>query len=156
VVQNRVFAKKGWGQSVRAVCVKHGILYQGFSILTANRHVMKDAYTVALAERTGMTTAQVLLQFALQLGMVVLSGAKDPAHMQDDLALLSGDFPPLSPDDVHTLMDIGMSGFDGSTAVLATFVNRFPGQIQIYWVNPEQSLGKHVCVWCHMLLKKGQ
>ena len=37
VVQNRCFAALGWDKEVREICQAHGIIYQGFSLLTANR-----------------------------------------------------------------------------------------------------------------------
>src|SRR5438067_537278 len=36
VVQNRCFARLGWDREVREFCRTHGIVYQGFSLLTAN------------------------------------------------------------------------------------------------------------------------
>src|SRR5205807_9143961 len=35
-VQNRCFAQLGWDKDVRRVCAANGIVYQGFSLLTAN------------------------------------------------------------------------------------------------------------------------
>ncbi len=40
-VQNRCYARTGWDANVRNVCRKHGIVYQGFSLLTANRREME-------------------------------------------------------------------------------------------------------------------
>ena len=36
-VQNRCYAVLGWDREVRAFCRAHGLVYQGFSLLTANR-----------------------------------------------------------------------------------------------------------------------
>src|SRR4051794_18780081 len=38
VVQNRCYANRGWDRDVRKICRDHGITYQGFSLLTANRN----------------------------------------------------------------------------------------------------------------------
>src|SRR5207247_853066 len=38
-VQNRCFARRGWDREVRAFCADRGIVYQGFSLLTANVEV---------------------------------------------------------------------------------------------------------------------
>ncbi len=38
-VQNRCYASRGWDREVRAFCREHNIIYQGFSLLTANRQV---------------------------------------------------------------------------------------------------------------------
>ena len=35
-VQNRCFARTGWDRDVRALVTDHGMIYQGFSLLTAN------------------------------------------------------------------------------------------------------------------------
>ncbi|MGH7927022.1 MAG: aldo/keto reductase family protein, partial [Candidatus Binatia bacterium] len=42
VVQNRCFAVLGWDKEVREICQSQGIIYQGFSLLTANREVLLD------------------------------------------------------------------------------------------------------------------
>ena len=36
-VQNRCYAVEGWDRGVREFCVANGLIYQGFSLLTANR-----------------------------------------------------------------------------------------------------------------------
>jgi diketogulonate reductase-like aldo/keto reductase len=43
VVQNRCYASRGWDRGVREYCLANGIVYQGFSLLTANPHVVGDA-----------------------------------------------------------------------------------------------------------------
>src|SRR5690606_31438213 len=58
-VQNRCYAKTGWDREVRAVCARHGIVYQGFSLLTANRQVLAHPGVAAIARRHGKTVAQV-------------------------------------------------------------------------------------------------
>ena len=40
VVQNRCFAAVGWDKEVREICQAQGIIYQGFSLLTANRQCL--------------------------------------------------------------------------------------------------------------------
>ena len=42
VVQNRCYAALGWDREVREICRAHGIIYQGFSLLTANGAVLAD------------------------------------------------------------------------------------------------------------------
>ena len=74
-------------RAVRAVCTRRGYLYQGFSLLTANRDVVGDAKVAAIAARHGRTPAQVILRFALDLGMIALTGTRDPRHMREDLAI---------------------------------------------------------------------
>ncbi len=85
-VQNRCFARLGWDRDVRAVCRGEGVVYQGFSLLTANRAELASRTVGAIAERLGATRAQVIFRFALALGMVCLTGTTDPRHMREALA----------------------------------------------------------------------
>jgi diketogulonate reductase-like aldo/keto reductase len=84
-VQNRPYASQGWDASVRAICTREGVTYQGFSILTANQHVLRSALVNDIASRHRRSAAQVILRFAVQLGMIALTGTTSPQHMADDL-----------------------------------------------------------------------
>jgi len=84
-VQNRCYAVRGWDRDVRAYCAAHGIVYQGFSLLTANREALARPEVGRIAARHGRTTAQLVFRFALDVGMVPLTGTTDPAHMRSDL-----------------------------------------------------------------------
>jgi diketogulonate reductase-like aldo/keto reductase len=88
-VQNRCYASRRWDADVRAACARHGIAYQGFSLLTANRAVVASPAVAAIAQRRGVTPAQVVLRFAQQRGMIALSGTADARHARDDVALAS-------------------------------------------------------------------
>lgn len=85
VVQIRSYAKTGWEEDTRSFCARHGIVYQGFSLLTANRDVWNHREVAAIARKLSRTPAQVIFRFAMQLGMVPLTGTTDPAHMARDL-----------------------------------------------------------------------
>ena len=85
-VQNRCFARLGWDREVRAVCRERGVTYQGFSLLTANRAELAAPALRRIAQRHAKTVPQVVFRFALQLGMIPLTGTTDPAHMRQDLA----------------------------------------------------------------------
>lgn len=85
-VQNRCYAARGWDREVRAVCAANAIAYQGFSLLTGNADVLKRPEIGRIAARHGRTVAQVVFRFALDVGMVPLTGTTDPAHMRADLA----------------------------------------------------------------------
>ena len=100
VVQNRCFAATGWDRAVRTFCRERGILYEGFSLLTANVEVVRHRRVHAIAARTGRTIAQVIFRFAIQAGMIALTGTTSAAHMAEDLAAL--DFA-LEPDDVRAI-----------------------------------------------------
>ncbi len=85
-VQNRCYARRGWDREVRALCAAHGIVYQGFSLLTANPEVLRHASVRAIAARLGATPAQVVFRFARAVGMLPLTGTTSEAHMREDLA----------------------------------------------------------------------
>lgn len=106
VVQNRCYAAFGWDQDVRAICRTHHLVYQGFSLLTANREVFADPDIRAMAARYGMGLAQLVFRFAMQIGMLPLTGTTNAQHMRE--ALESERFS-LAPDDLHRIETIGLS-----------------------------------------------
>jgi diketogulonate reductase-like aldo/keto reductase len=61
------------------------MVYQGFSLLTANRDVLAHPEMVRIARRHGRSAAQVVFRFALDAGMVPLTGTADAGHMREDL-----------------------------------------------------------------------
>jgi diketogulonate reductase-like aldo/keto reductase len=85
VVQNRCYAVTGWDRQVRDICQTHGIIYQGFSLLTANTDVLVDPEIRAIARRLGTGPAQVIFRFAMQIGMLPLTGTTSERHMKEDL-----------------------------------------------------------------------
>lgn len=85
-VQNRCYARLGWDREVRLFCRKHNIIYQGFSLLTANREVLQHPAVTALARQLGATSAQIVFAFARAVGMLPLTGTSSAEHMQQDLA----------------------------------------------------------------------
>jgi diketogulonate reductase-like aldo/keto reductase len=85
-VQNRCYARTGWDREIRAFCHAHGVAYQGFSLLTANRRELAGATMQRIVAGTSRTVAQVVFRFALQVGMIPLTGTSDAAHMREDLA----------------------------------------------------------------------
>ena len=85
-VQNRCFARVGWDRAVRAFCAQRSIVYQGFSLLTANPEVLQHPLVSRLAARLGATRPQVVFRFAQAVGMLPLTGTADPEHMTQDLA----------------------------------------------------------------------
>ena len=85
VAQNRCYAALGWDLEVREICQAHGIVYQGFSLLTANQEVLLDPEIYAIAERLDATPAQVVFRFAMQIGMLALTGTTSEPHMKEDL-----------------------------------------------------------------------
>jgi diketogulonate reductase-like aldo/keto reductase len=99
-LQNRCYARTGWDREVRLLCREHGVVYQGFSLLTANRSELQQEAVRRLSARTGRSTPELVFRFALELGMLPLTGTSSAEHMRLDLAAL--DFS-LEPADVATL-----------------------------------------------------
>ena len=86
VVQNRCFARLGWDREIRAFCMSRKIVYQGFSLLTANPEVLRHRLVAGIGARCRATPAQVVFRFARAVGMLPLTGTSDAEHMKQDLA----------------------------------------------------------------------
>lgn len=99
-VQNRCFARTGWDREVRRFCGERKIVYQGFSLLTANPEVVRPPLIARLAARANATVAQVVFRFAQLVGMLPLTGTSSSEHMKQDLA--SRDLA-LSADEVRAI-----------------------------------------------------
>ena len=104
-VQNRCFARTGWDFEVRRICREKEIIYQGFSLLTANQRELQGPEMRAIAEGHQKTIPQVVFRFAIEVGMLPLTGTTDEEHMRQDLAAL--DFQ-LSQEEVETIEEIGL------------------------------------------------
>jgi len=85
-VQNRCYARDGWDRDVRAFCKEREIIYQGFSLLTANKKVVSHPFILEIAERANATPAQVIFSFARTIGILPLTGTSSVEHMKEDLA----------------------------------------------------------------------
>jgi diketogulonate reductase-like aldo/keto reductase len=105
VVQNRCYAAFGWDKEVREICRIHGIIYQGFSLLTANREVLVDPDVRGIATRVGAGVAQIIFRFAMQIGMLPLTGTTSQQHMKEDL---QAEQLALSHEDIQRIERIGL------------------------------------------------
>jgi diketogulonate reductase-like aldo/keto reductase len=103
-VQNRCFAALAWDHEVRELCRSQGIIYQGFSLLTANRQVLADPQIHVIASEHGAGIAQIIFRFAMQVGMLPLTGTTSLEHMKMDLA---AETITLSKDEVALIESIG-------------------------------------------------
>jgi diketogulonate reductase-like aldo/keto reductase len=99
-VQNRCFAQLGWDREVRVFCRQRKIVYQGFSLLTANPEVLRHPLVTGLAARSGVTPAQAVFAFARTVGILPMTGTSDAGHMKQDRASLD---LALSPDAVQAI-----------------------------------------------------
>jgi diketogulonate reductase-like aldo/keto reductase len=92
-VQNRCYARLGWDREVRAFCRERKIIYQGFSLLTANREVLQHPAVNEIARRNHAQVTQVIFAFSRAVGMLPLTGTTGEVHMKEDLASLALTLP---------------------------------------------------------------
>jgi diketogulonate reductase-like aldo/keto reductase len=85
---------------VRDYCAANQIAYQGFSLLTANRRAIAHPVFARVRQRCGGSLEQVVFRFAMQAGMIPLTGTSDVGHMREDLGALSLE---LTPDEVAAI-----------------------------------------------------
>jgi diketogulonate reductase-like aldo/keto reductase len=105
VVQNRCYAVFGWDNEVRGVCRANRIIYQGFSLLTANQHILGRPEIWAIANRLGTSPLQVIFRFAMQIGILPLTGTTSERHMKEDLSVVNFE---LSPEETRLIETIAV------------------------------------------------
>ncbi len=105
MVQNRCYAALGWDKEVREICRAHSIIYQGFSLLTANQGIFAEPSIRAIAKRLGAGLAQVVFRFAMEVGMLPLTGTTNPQHMKEDL---EAEQLTLTAEDMQVIETIGL------------------------------------------------
>jgi diketogulonate reductase-like aldo/keto reductase len=110
-VQNRCFARLGWDREVRLFCLGRRIVYQGFSLLTANLEVVQHPTVVDVAAQALATPAQVVFSFARAVGMLPLTGTSNAEHMKQDL--VTRDLT-LSPEAVRAIESLVSASSGGS------------------------------------------
>jgi diketogulonate reductase-like aldo/keto reductase len=103
-VQNRCYASRGWDRGVREFCDANGLVYQGFSLLTANRDLLSDSGLVEIAKHHGRSVTQLIFRFALQVGMITLTGTTNIDHMRADLDVFGF---RLDEDEVYRIERLG-------------------------------------------------
>ncbi len=103
VVQNRCYASQGWNRAVRELCRTSEIMYQGFSLLTANPSVLSHPKVQDISKRLGRTPAQVVYRFSIQIGTIPLTGTTDRTHMLEALDAASFE---LNEDEVRLIETI--------------------------------------------------
>jgi diketogulonate reductase-like aldo/keto reductase len=105
-VQNRCYAVRGWDHSVRDFCSANGIIYQGFSLLTANQQALARPEMIAIAKHHGKTVPQIVFRFALQVGMLPLTGTTNANHMRADLDVANFHLEPGEVEILGRLADL--------------------------------------------------
>jgi diketogulonate reductase-like aldo/keto reductase len=104
-VQNRCYAVQGWDRRIRKFCRANELVYQGFSLLTANRDVLSRPELARIARRHGRTASQIVFRFALEAGMMPLTGTSDPNHMREDLDIFDFQLDPEEVERIETLAE---------------------------------------------------
>ena len=67
-------------------CKANGILVEAYSPI-AHGEALKNGAIAGMARKYGVSTAQLCIRYAIQLGAVALPKTADPAHMKDDAAV---------------------------------------------------------------------
>lgn len=91
-VQNRCFAITAWDHEVRQICQEQQIVYQGFSLLTANLRPLQHPEVIRLMQLYDCSLPQLVFAFALSVGMIPLTGTSSVQHMREDLAIFERDW----------------------------------------------------------------
>jgi diketogulonate reductase-like aldo/keto reductase len=102
-VQNRCYARFGWDREVRQFCRENRIVYQGFSLLTANVDVLRHPVVTELAARENAAPGQIIFAFARAVGMLPLTGTSNAEHMKQDLASAALRLPQDTVQAIETL-----------------------------------------------------
>ena len=103
-VQNRCRATQGWDRSARRFCNDHGIVYQGFSLLTANREALSRPAIREIAQAYGRPIPQIVFRFAIEVGMIPLTGTSSADHMRMDLGSLDFELKGEDVDRIETII----------------------------------------------------
>ncbi|MHC4269718.1 MAG: aldo/keto reductase family protein [Planctomycetota bacterium] len=88
IAQNRCFANQGWDREVRDFCQANHIVYEGFSLLTANPFVWQNPKVMKIARELVRTPEQVVFRFTIQTGILPLTGTTNEQHMKEDLQVI--------------------------------------------------------------------
>lgn len=82
-------------------CKEHDIVVEAYSPI-AHGEALKNPAIVKMAEKYGVSTAQLCIRYAIQLGTVALPKTANPEHMKDNAAV---DFE-ISKEDMETLVQM--------------------------------------------------
>lgn len=102
-VQNRCYAARGWDRQVREFCADNELGYQGFSLLTANRKSLASSELARIAKLHGRTAPQIVFRFAMDVGMIPLTGTTNAEHMQTDLNVFDFNLTPTEVERIESL-----------------------------------------------------
>jgi diketogulonate reductase-like aldo/keto reductase len=104
-VQNRCRFAHAWDRPVRRFCKENGLIFQGFSLLTGGNEALRSNPELAgIARRHGRSVSQIIFRFALEAGMVALTGTTDAAHMKADIETLDFALEPNEVEQIESLL----------------------------------------------------
>lgn len=128
-VQNRCFADTHWDKKIRELCIKSKIIYQGFSLLTANWKFLAGSFghsegrnvpqlnfseqasenlhpdVARIIRETGKNISQLVFKFTQQMGMLPLTGSRSLDHLKSNLEI--ADFT-LTQEQLQSLENIAL------------------------------------------------
>lgn len=107
-VQNRCFARGKWDKEIRQLCQENSVVYQAFSLLTANKTELSRPAIQKIVEKYQKTLPQVVFRFAIEVGMMPLTGTTKELHMEQDLQIY--DFE-LTGDEMKAIENIATTTF---------------------------------------------
>lgn len=136
-VQNRLQStQNSWDQAVRDLCKKHGVIYQGYSLIGSNRFLLEEKGVVSAAKWHGVTRAQVLARWALAEGVQLLVSPQSYTHKNDNLELGF----ELSAPEIALISNYGHAErglkYTGATKIEAKMWNEMHEELQVFWANP--------------------
>lgn len=85
-------------EALVAFCKEQGIVVEAYSPI-AHGEALKNPEITEIAQKYGVSAAQLCIRYAIELGTVALPKTANPAHMADNAAV---DFA-ISPEDMATL-----------------------------------------------------
>ena len=91
----------GHSEDMLRYCHRHRILIQAYSPLTRIKK-LNDANLINMAEKYGVTTAQLILRFDIQLGVCPIVKANKPLHIEEDIDVFGFE---ISDEDMEELWD---------------------------------------------------
>ena len=97
-------------------CQANGIQVEAYSPI-AHGEALKNPAIAAMAQKYGVSVAQLCVRYVLQLGAVALPKTADPAHMKDNAAV---DFI-IFDEDMNTLLAMERIGSYGEFDVFPVF-----------------------------------
>jgi len=89
-----------WREDIRSICRKHGIIFQAFSLLTANKRALQTAVVGKVAATHSVTRQQAIFRFAIDLGMTPITGSSSAEHLRQDLDVFKFKLHATEVDDI--------------------------------------------------------